>query len=290
MTEYCLFPGCVIPNRIPFIEASARFVFNKLGVAVSDLPFTCCPDPTGLVMASKDSWLVLGANNLAMAEAAGKPVLSLCNGCTQTLKAVQHELQHHPRTMAKVNAMLEKVGKKVNGGATVRHFVDVLRNEVGVEKIKAALTRSLEGLKVACHTGCHYARPSEVMQFDDPFEPKFLRELVAATGATPVDYEDEWLCCGNAVANKDEETAKALNERKFKSIVAAGADVVCVVCPACFQRLDGVQRSLKGVVAKQLPVLYLTELFALAMGASAADINLKMHRVKDDELVTRMGW
>ncbi|MHA1732588.1 MAG: CoB--CoM heterodisulfide reductase iron-sulfur subunit B family protein [Promethearchaeota archaeon] len=290
MTEYSLFTGCVIPNRIPFIEASARKVFEKLGVTFKDVPFTCCPDPTGTVMVSKDVWLGLGAGNLAMAEAEGKPVCSLCNGCTQTLKAVQHEINHHPKSKKLANHLLSGTGKEVKGDAVIKHFVDVLRNDVGVDNVKAAVTKSLAGLKIACHTGCHYSRPSEVMQIDDPFEPKFLRELVAATGAEPVDYEEEWLCCGSAVANVDNDTALNLSLRKFKSAVEAGADAFVVCCPACFQRLENCQRDLKKAgFEKQVPIIYVTELLALAMGLSAADINLKMHRVKAKEIIEKFG-
>ncbi len=290
MADYSLFTGCMIPNRIPFIEASARKVFEKLGVNFTDLPYTCCPDPTGMAMLSKDVWLALGANNLAMAEADGKSVCSLCNGCTQTLKAVQHEIAHHPKSKKKVNAILDKVGKKVNGGVEVKHFLDILRNDIGVEKIKEVLSKKLTGVKVACHTGCHYARPTEVMQIDDPFEPKFLREVVAATGAEPVDYADEWLCCGSAVANVDDDTATALNLRKFKSAVEAGAEAFVVICPACFQQLENCQRNLKKAgFETQVPIIYLTELLALAMGMSGEDLNLKLHRVKPKELLEKIG-
>ena len=40
-----LFTGCVIPNRLPFLEKSARLVFEKLDIILEDAPFTCCPDP-----------------------------------------------------------------------------------------------------------------------------------------------------------------------------------------------------------------------------------------------------
>ena len=44
MKEYILFAGCTIGNRIPFIEASARLVFNKFGIQISEAPFSCCSD------------------------------------------------------------------------------------------------------------------------------------------------------------------------------------------------------------------------------------------------------
>ena len=54
--EYKLFPGCVIQNRIPFLEASAKFVFEKVGLATSPAKFACCPNPVGLRLADNTTW------------------------------------------------------------------------------------------------------------------------------------------------------------------------------------------------------------------------------------------
>ena len=92
MTEYKMFEGCVIGNRIPFIEAASRKVLDKIGVQTSQAPFACCPDPTGVKCFDNTAWLAMGARNLSLAEAEGKPIISLCNGCANTLRGVQHQL------------------------------------------------------------------------------------------------------------------------------------------------------------------------------------------------------
>ncbi|MCP4764135.1 MAG: CoB--CoM heterodisulfide reductase subunit B [archaeon] len=280
--EKLLFPGCMIGNRIPYIEASARKVFEKVGVPTIDAPFACCPDPVGCNSTDMGSWLALGARNLSLAEGQGKNIMSLCNGCNQTLSAVNHELKHDARKKAKVNGILSKVGKEYKGTIDVSHFVKVLKEEVGIGKIKSVVTKPLAGMRVACHTGCHYARPSEILQYDDPMEPKVLRELVAATGATVVDYDQENLCCGQGVANTDPEVGAMILKNKYDSIKKSGAQYLVVICPSCFQRLDGEQRNMSKKFETEygIPVLYLTELIALAMGYSYDDLNLKNHRTK----------
>jgi len=279
MTEYKLFPGCVIGNRIPFIEASSRKVFEKVGIKTSDAPFNCCPDPTGMKSFDNDAWLALGAMNLCIAEAENKPIMSLCNGCTNTLRGVQHQLKHDNLKKAKVNAELSKLGKQYNGSVYVKHFVDVLKENI--DKIKGAVTKPLSGLKVAVHPGCHYMRPAEWMQSDDPMRPTTLKELVEASGASVVDYDELVLCCGNAVAGAYPEHGNAILNRKLNSIKKSGADCIVVNCPACFQRIDSEQ--LTQVTLKQMysiPVLYITELLALAMGYGADEIGLKLHRTR----------
>ena len=127
-----LFQGCVIGNRIPFIEASARKVFDKLGIKTSDAAFACCPDPVGFNSTDHLSWLAMGARNLTLAEAEGKNIISLCNGCFQTLKLVNQELINDAHEKEKINGILSKIGKEFKGTVNVKHFVEFLL-EIGEE-------------------------------------------------------------------------------------------------------------------------------------------------------------
>jgi len=291
MEEYKLFPGCTIGNRIPFIEASARKVLDKLGIKTSDAAFACCPDPVGFNSVDHTSWLAMGARNLTLAEAEGKDILSLCNGCFQTLKLVNTELNHNEHEKEKINKILKGIGKQFQGSINVKHFVEVL-HDYGPEKIKEFVTHDFSGLKVACHTGCHYNRPSEIVQTDDPMEPVKLRELVAATGATPIDYSEEMLCCGSGVGNAEEAPSMQLLANKFSSAVKAGADVFVVICPACFQQMDTNQKK-AGTQSNnefKIPILYLTELYALAFGFNPDDLGLKFHRARLSGFLEKFGF
>ena len=279
--EYKMFQGCTIGNRIPFIEASARKVFDKLGIKTSDAPFACCPDPVGFNAVDHTSWLAMGARNLTIAEEEGKNIVSLCNGCFQTLKAVNHELSHNDHEKEKINKILKTVGREFKGTINVKHFVEVLY-DLEEEKIKENIVRDLSGLKIACHTGCHYNRPSEIMQTDDPMEPVKLRQLVAATGATPIEYAEEMLCCGAGVGNTEEEPSMQVLANKFTSALDAGAEAFVVICPACFQQMDTNQKKAATQSNKtfNIPILYLTELMALAFGENPGELGLKFHRAR----------
>ncbi len=288
MTEYKMFQGCTIGNRIPFLEASARMVFDKLGIKTSEGPFACCPDPVGFNSVDHTSWLAMGARNLTIAEAEEKDIISLCNGCFQTLKLVNKELSHDEHEREKINKILGEVGKEFKGTINVKHFVEVL-HEVGEEKIKESIKNDLSGLKVACHTGCHYNRPSEIVQTDDPLKPVKLREIVAATGATPVDYDEEVLCCGAGVGNTEEEPAMQILANKLSSAMNAGAEAIIVNCPACFQQFDTNQKKAEKQTGNSygLPVLYVTELLALAFGMKPDDMGIKFHRTRPKDLLEK---
>lgn len=279
--EFKFFPGCFIGNRVPFLEASARKVFEKLGIKISDAPFACCPDPVGQASTDHLSWLTMGAYNLTIAEAEGKDIMSVCNGCFQTLKLVNHELKHDDHEKNKINEILSKIGREYKGNINVRHFVEVLY-EVGAEKINEHVVKDLSGLKVACHTGCHYMRPSEKVQTDDPMKPIKLRALVEAVGAIPVDYDTEVLCCGAGTEHAEPEPSMAILAQKYKSAVAAGAEVFIANCPQCFQQFDSKLRDLEKHtgIKYTIPVLYITELMALAYGFESGDLGLKFHRAR----------
>lgn len=289
MTEMKMFEGCTIGNRIPFVEAASRKVLEKIGVETSQAPFSCCPDPTGMKSFSNDAWLALGARNLCIAEAEGKDIISLCNGCANTLRGVKHQLEHDNLKKDKVNAELAKIGKEFKGSIDVKHFVDVIKDNL--DKVKGAITKPLEGLKVACHPGCHYMRPAEWMESDDPMRPTTLKELAAASGAAVVDYDEYLTCCGSAVSGAYPDHGMDLLKLKMDSVKKAGAEALIVNCPACFQQFDTSQRDLSKKFEEDygIPVLYITELLALAMGVSSDDIGLKFHRTRLKALLEKLG-
>ena len=241
MTEYKMFEGCTIGNRIPFIEAASRKVFEKIGVETSQASFSCCPDPTGMKSFDNDAWLAVGARNLCLAEAEGKPIISLCNGCANTLRGVKHQLKHDTLLKEKINDQLSKIGKEFKGTIDVKHFVDVIKDNL--DKVKGAITKQLNGLKVACHPGCHYMRPAEWMESDDPLRPKNLKKIVEAAGAEVVEYDKSSLCCGSAVSGPFPEHGEAILKQKLDSVKNAGANIIVTNCPACFQQFDSKQRE-----------------------------------------------
>jgi heterodisulfide reductase subunit B len=112
--------------------------------------------------------------------------------------------------------------------------------------------------------------------------PVKLREIVAAAGAIPVDYQEEVLCCGTGVGNSEEEPAMQILANKLTSAMNAGAEAIIVNCPACYQQFDNNQKKAEKVVDKTfgIPVLYITELLALAFGENPDDLGLKFHRTR----------
>ncbi|MFW9949406.1 MAG: CoB--CoM heterodisulfide reductase iron-sulfur subunit B family protein [Candidatus Thorarchaeota archaeon] len=280
-----LFLGCVIPARLPFLEASSRKVFEKLGIKLNDVEgFSCCPDPTGIELIDHKAWLALGARNLSLSNNNGG-IISFCSGCVETLKGVNYNIRKDSKVKDEVNAILKNIGKKYDGTTNVKHFAEVLYENI--DKVRENVVHPLNGFKVAVHYGCHYLRPSEIINWDDPFDPITIDEIVRALGADSLEYELKMECCGNPLDKSDKDISLKMIDNKFKSIQESGANCVTLVCPACFQQFDFNQRELSKdkEVGYDFPIFYLSELVALAFGFKPEELGLNFHRVRASSLL-----
>lgn len=292
--DKALFLGCVIPARIPFIEKSAKVACKLLNIHLNPMKgAACCPDPIGINSVDEKTWITLASRNVTVAEAMPEnEIMGLCSGCVLSLKSANQKLKEDAHLRDEVNEHLIKVNKQFAGKIeTVRHFAQVIHEEVGIDRLKSLVKHPLTGLKVAVHYGCHFIRPSELIGFDDPFQPRKLDEIVRALGAESVDYSEKMLCCGTGVANASDDIATKMNYRKYTSAQEAGAECFCVVCPSCYQMLEGGQRNVRKMFKEKFsfPVFYITDLIALALGASPEEIGLKYHRPKPNKLLEALG-
>ena len=289
--KYALFLGCTIPARSRQYELSARKVAQKLGVEFVDQEnFICCGFPAK--SAEKKSALILAAYNLALAEKDKLNLCSLCSSCTSALTEAAHHLSEHETDRADVNITLERVGLKFEGKAKVRHFARILYEEVGLESLKKSFVKSLEGLRVASHYGCHYIKPSEIYgDFDQVEDPHTLDEMIALTGATVVDYQNKKRCCGGPVLAVDEKTSLSMAKEKLDDIKESGSDIINLICPFCSVMYDSNQKGIETQfnVSYNLPVLYLTQILGLAMGMDRKDLGLNLNVVKTKDVLAKFA-
>ncbi|NLF10917.1 MAG: hypothetical protein GX597_03930 [Anaerolineaceae bacterium] len=288
MTEYALYLGCTAPVRTLNYELAARKTASRLGIDLVDIEqFGCCGFP--LKSVHQETALLMSARNLALAEERGRDICALCSSCTGTLAEANRMLQSDKELRDRVNQKLEAtIGRRYGGSIHVRHFARVLYEEVGLDRIRQAVTTDLSGLRLAAHNGCHYLKPTEAHdQFDDPENPHSLDALIAATGAQSVFYEGREQCCGGGILGADEETALALPRLKLERAVKAGADALVVVCPFCDIMYEFQQRRIEKMYQARygLPVLFYPQLLGLAMGMSGDEVGLTLNRVKSKKLM-----
>lgn len=290
--EYTLFLGCTVPVRALNYEISARNVAEKLGLHLSDIPdFSCCGYPIKSV--NRYAYLLMAARNLSLAEKKGLPLCTLCSACCGSLTEANHEIQEDEKLRKRINQDLSQwLGLRYEGDTRVTHFTRILREEIGKKRIAEQIKVDLSSLSIAPHYGCHYTKPTTIYgKIEDPEDPKSLDELIEATGAHSVYYEDKLQCCGGGVLAMDEQVALAMSQRKLEHIHASQADAMVLVCPFCNVMYEGNQRKIEKAFQKEykLPILYYPQLLGLALGLEPDDLGLKMNRVKTTELLKKIN-
>jgi len=282
MKDFAVFWGCTIPARFPFIEKATRLVFDDLGANVRELPgHTCCPE--GVLVKSNDeqAFYTTAARNLALIEREGLDVVTPCNGCYSTFKEAWSHLEKDWRAKDAINERLAREDLRYDGHLKITHFAEWLADDIGAGVVGSKAVKNFWGMRIAVHYGCHLLRPSPAVHWDDPLAPTKVEGLVSALGARVVDYTTKMQCCGNALDRVGErEGSLAFARRKLEDLMHEEVDALVVVCPSCFLQFDVnqavLQRNKEDI---NVPVLYLSELMALAYGHTPEEIGLDMHRV-----------
>jgi heterodisulfide reductase subunit B len=232
--------------------------------------------------------LLLAARNLCLAEQQGLDILALCPGCAGTLRKVNMSLQEDKRLKERVNGFLKEIGMEFKGGKiAVKHIIQALVEDVGLETIKDAVVKPLAELKVAEHNGCHVLRPAKYIGFDDPENPVLLKSLIEATGAECLDYMYETDCCGAPIIGVNDKIPLYLAGDKLRNVKAVDAQALITVCPFCHMMFDINQPRIERLLSEKfgIPVLHYPQLLGLAMGFTPKQMALEELRVDATKLL-----
>jgi heterodisulfide reductase subunit B len=241
-----------------------------------------------------DTLLSLGARNISVAEEADLDLITVCNACTATLTKVNKILKENEKERKKINKIIGATGREFKGTVNIKHFSRLLYEDVGIDAIKEKISRPLSDLKIASHYGCHYLKPSEIFEkFDNPIRPNTLDELVAATGAEVVHYQNKKQCCGGGILAVTEETSMKMAADKLKNIREVHADAMVLQCPFCSIMYDEYQptilRMTEGEEPSPTPVLYYPQLLGLSMKLDPkSELGLKKNTVKTKNLIKQI--
>ncbi|MBN2335198.1 CoB--CoM heterodisulfide reductase iron-sulfur subunit B family protein [Candidatus Bathyarchaeota archaeon] len=289
--RYALFLGCWIQTQQYGYEMSTRRTMPLLGVELRDPEgFSCCGYP--LRSLNDAAWFYLSARNLAVAERDGLDMLPLCNGCYASLNEVKHYLDSDPEFKDSVNEALSLEGLEYKGTNRVRHVLEVLHQDVGIDRIKDTITTPLDGLSFATHCGCHALRPSDFRYTDDPEDPRMLDDLTRALGAEAKYYPEKLDCCGASLVISDYEAAFKITGAKLQAVQRRVFDGLVTNCPFCFKMFDSRQEVVGKIIHDEglsLPVFYITQLLGLALGLDEFDLGLGFNHSPVEAVIERVG-
>ena len=269
--DYFLYYGCSLEAGGSHYMVSTEAVAKVLGVKFHEIEdWNCCGASIAYIGANEMQSIVLNARNLALAEAqGGYDIVAPCSSCYIMLNKVNHRLQTEPALLAQVNGVLAEGGLKYSGKLKVRHLLDVLFNDVGLEKIKNSVRKPLTGLKVAAYYGCQTTRPYG--EYDSCENPVTQDEILKALGAEVAEYGQRVKCCGSGIFFTEMDKCASLVRDIIEGAQAGGAEMISTACPMCQMNLEIYQSRVNSILGTNLhmPILFITQLMAVALGLDA---------------------
>lgn len=259
--EYSYFPGCTLKNKAKELDMYARKSAQALGFSLEEIKdWQCCG---GVYPLNQDEIAVRLPSVRALSDAKknDRALVTLCSACHNVIKQVNHDMQNNENIVSKVNNYLsQEDAEAYNGETQVLHYLEVLRDVVGWDKVKAAVKNPLKGKKIGAYYGCLLLRPGKVLQMDDPENPQIIEDFIKAIGATPVVYSQRNECCGAYTAIEDPSIPEKRTTAILSNAKDNGAEVLVTACPLCKYNLA------KNALAGEVNVIYFTELLAEALG------------------------
>jgi succinate dehydrogenase / fumarate reductase cytochrome b subunit len=289
--KYAYYSGCVAKTSGKELDAATRTLAERMGIQLVDFPeFSCCG---GAVIDEADAALniALNARNLAIAEAKQLPILTVCSTCQGMLSRANKVLRENKEMATRVTNILQKIGVKYRGGTEVKHLLQIIVEDFGLERLRGLVTDPLKGLKIAPFYGCHILRPADIVRFDDPWNPHSLEDLISALGAEPIKFKGRIECCGFPLLFIKESTANKMAGTLLAEAVDGGADLMVTPCPLCHISLDTFQSKAAKEVKKRisLPILHLPQLVGLALGIDVYSLGLSRHMVSVKDVLKKIG-
>jgi len=283
--KYAYFPGCSAESTARDLYLSTMTVAGVLGIELIEPDGWSCCGTTMAHQVDHDLSVSLAAANLLKVKDMGLDMVVSCASCYSRMKIANHEISTNPKTREIVS---DALGRDYDGSVKVRHFVEIILEDIGLDAFKKALKHSLQGLKVASYYGCLLVRPPEVTGFDDPENPVYMDRLINAMGGVGLDWPHKVECCGGSLTLTRADLVVKLSEAIIAMAKDSGAQCIAVACPMCQINLDMRQADILKTTGHRynMPILYITQLMGLCLGMSENALGLNKLIISPKETMT----
>ncbi|MDD2581533.1 MAG: CoB--CoM heterodisulfide reductase iron-sulfur subunit B family protein [Desulfuromonadaceae bacterium] len=286
--SYSYYPGCSLHASAGEYDLSTRELFKALGIGLTEIPDWFCCGATPAHNVDELLSLSLCAKNLELAAKVEGDMAVACASCFSRLKTAQHVLGESDVKRKQVEKAIDA---PVKLDSNVKHLLEILARDLGLERLATAVKKPLTGLKVACYYGCLLTRPTDVPNLDCAEAPTIMERVIEAVGAETVAWTHRLECCGANFTLSRPGVVIQLTNAILESAKGAGADCIMVGCPLCHGNLDIRQKEIEGVynTSYGLPVFYLTQLLGLSVGLCADKLGLDAMMVNPLPLLKEKG-
>lgn len=281
--RYAYYPGCTSETTAVEFGLSTEAVCEALGMELIELDDWNCCGASSAHSLDHELGLALPGRNVALAQKGGLDIVIPCPACYQHCRDADTRMREDQAWREKMEDILRF---RYEGEARPRHLLEVLSRDLDTETLKEKVTHPLSGLKVASYYGCVLVRPPELTGWDDPEHPVTMDRLMTALGAEAIDWSYKVDCCGASLTLSRGDIVTELANKIVEGAAEAGADCIVSVCGMCEINLDTRQAPRSG---KKMPVFYLTELMALALGLPGVEKWLGRHSTDPRPLLRERG-
>ncbi len=278
------YPGCSLSGTARDYDISVRKMCERLGIKLREIEDWNCCGASSAHATNHKLGLLLPARNQALADAQGLDyVLAPCAACLNRQVIARKSLIESEELRADLEHVM---GDETSLRARFIGIMQLLEG-FGAEQLRKRVTSPLKELPIACYYGCLLVRPFETMGYDDPENPTRMEAVIEALGGKPVDWALKVECCGAGMTMAHQEMIEDLTHRIAKNAAANGAGAFSVACPLCHANLDMRQEGMRKRYGDvdQMPVYYISDLVALACGASTEEVALEKHFVPAEAMV-----
>ena len=256
------YPGCSLHSTAKEFNDSTEAVCKALDMKLIEPKGWICCGSSAAHKSDTAAALRLPMENLSLIEQSGFTEVTMpCAACFNRHKVAQYEIGHDQQQKESVD---EAIGYSYQNSVHVSTLSEAILNHVGVDDVAARVQKPLEGLRVVSYYGCLLTRPPEATGVKHPENPTDLDALMGALGAEVVDWSYKTCCCGAAHALTRSDIVVKLSGGLIGHAQEAGADAIVVACPLCHMNLDTRQSQMD--MDGSLPILYFTQLMAVALG------------------------
>ena len=288
--RYAYYPGCSLERSAASYQVSTMAVASKLGLTFQEVPDWNCCGTTEYFSINLLPAYALVARNLALVPDDLTDLVAPCSSCYVNLKKTDKNMHKYPELGAQVNEALAAGGLHYKPGRLqVRHLLDIMVNDAGYETVAKQVVKPLTGLRVAPYYGCLIVRPDG--GFDNAEQPTILDRLLRALGAEVIDYPLKAQCCGGHMTQISANVAYELIRRLLHNAAEYRADLIACLCPMCQLNLDAYQGNVNRHFGTdyKLPILYFTQLMALAFGVPAKEAGIGSEIVSASVALAKIG-
>jgi len=295
MKEYIFYPGCSMEGSAKAYYDSLSVITDTLGIKLQEIDDWNCCGATEYVGMNLIPAYSLIARNLAIAakqSTTTKTVIAPCSACYLNLEKADYYMAERPSLGSKVNEALAAGGLHYDPGTVqIRHLLDVIINDIGLDTLKSKVTNPLTGLRVAPYLGCMVPRPDYLHRWSDFEYPSELDDLLKCLGAEVVDYPLKTNCCGGHMTQIGPETAYELIRRLVSSAEEKNAYMMVTVCPMCQMNIDAYQKETNRYFGTnfKMPIVFFTQLIALAFGKNPKEAGFGMELTSAKNALAHIG-